>query len=242
VERGYHRQAQKARRPLRRRKRTPELASLIFSQPAAMCLAETACRPASAVLLCSGVTIRDRFSHQRGNAMPLEQLANIAEVIGMLVVAITLIFFTAQMRQSTRATRSATAIQSTSTVTVWYQTLGNNEQSSALFYNALADPEAQSPEKWAQFVYLLHGLLLAFQNSFYLAREGTLDDRITHSLTEVIVAVKDQPGWQRFWSQRRTIFFPEFQDYLDETMSVDRPVSEGVYRNINPTMAPQPPS
>ncbi len=166
--------------------------------------------------------------------MPLEQLANIAEVIGMLVVAITLIFFTAQMRQSTRATRSATAIQSTSTVTVWYQAIGNNEQSSALFYNALADPEAQSPEKWAQFVYLLHGLFLAFQNSFYLAREGTLDDRINHSFTGVIVAVKDQPGCQRFWRQRRTIFFPEFQKFVDATMSVDRRVSEGVYREINP--------
>ena len=165
--------------------------------------------------------------------MPLEQLANIAEVIGMLVVAITLIFFTAQMRQSTRATRSATAIQSTSTVTVWYQAIGNNEQSSALFYNALADPEAQSPEKWAQFVYLLHGLLLAFQNSYYLAKEGTLDERINHSLTEVMVAVKDQPGFHRYWRQRRSIFFPEFQDYLDATLSSDRRV-EGVYKNINP--------
>ena len=173
--------------------------------------------------------------------MPLEQLANIAEVIGMLVVAITLIFFTAQMRQSTRATRSATAIQSTSTVTEWYQAIGNNEQSSALFYNALADPEAQSPEKWAQFVYLLHGLLLAFQNSFYLAKEGTLDERINHSLTEVMVAVKDQPGFHKYWGQRRSIFFPEFQDYLDATLSSDRRV-EGVYKNINPTMAPQPPS
>ena len=173
--------------------------------------------------------------------MPLEQLANIAEVIGMLVVAITLIFFTAQMRQSTRATRSATAIQSTSTVTVWYQAIGNNEQSSALFYNALADPEAQSPEKWAQFVYLLHGLLLAFQNSFYLAKEGTLDERINHSLTEVMVAVKDQPGFHKYWGQRRSFFFPEFQDYLDATLSSDRRV-EGVYKNINPAMAAQPPS
>jgi len=173
--------------------------------------------------------------------MPLEQLVNIAEVIGMLVVAITLIFFTAQMRQSTRATRSATAIQSTSTVTVWYQAIGNNEQSSALFYNALADPEAQSPEKWAQFVYLLHGLLLAFQNSFYLAKEGTLDERFTHSFTEVMVGIKGQPGFHKYWGQRRSIFFPEFQDYLDATLSSDRRV-EGVYKNINPAMAAQPPS
>ncbi len=77
-------------------------------------------------------------------------------------------------------------------------------------------------------------MFLAFQNSYYLAREGTLDDRINQSLIEVIVAVKDQPGFQLFWRQRKAIFFPEFQDYIDTTMSSDRQVSEGVYRDFNP--------
>jgi len=167
------------------------------------------------------------------NAMPLEQLANVAEVLGMFVVAVTLVFLTVQMRQSTRATRSASAIQSTSTVTAWYREMGSNEQSSALFYNALADPEARTPEEWIQFVYIFHGLLLAFQNSYYLAKEGTLDERINHSLTEVMVAVKDQPGFHKYWQQRRSIFFPEFQDYMDATVSSDRRVSEGVYKGMN---------
>ncbi len=166
--------------------------------------------------------------------MPLEQLANIAEVAGMLVVAITLIFFTVQMRQSTRATRSATAIQSTSIVTTWYRELGNSEQASALFINALADPDAQTSEKWFQFVVNLHGLVLTFQSSYYLDREGTLDDSIFHSITEGIVAIKDQPGFQRFWRQRRAMLFPEFQEYVDAIMSADRRVSEGLYKDINP--------
>jgi len=166
--------------------------------------------------------------------MPLEQLANIAEVFGMFVVAITLIFFTVQMRRNIRATKSATANESVSTVTAWYREIGNSKQSSTLFYNANADPEAQTPEEWFQFVLIFHGLFLAFQNSYYLAREGTLDDRINQSLTEVIVAVKDQPGFQLFWRQRKAIFFPEFQDYVDTAMSSDRRVSEGVFKDINP--------
>ena len=166
--------------------------------------------------------------------MPLEQLANIAEVIGMIVVAVTLIFLTVQMRHNTRATKSATANESVSTVTAWYREIGNSEQSCTLLYNALADPESQTPEEWLQFVMNLHGLFLAFQNSYYLAREGTLDDRINQSLTEVMVGIKDQPGFQLFWRQRKAIFFPEFQDYVDTAMSADRRVSEGLYMDINP--------
>ena len=166
--------------------------------------------------------------------MPLEQLANIAEVLGMLVVAITLIFLTVQMHQSIRATKSASAIQSTSTVAAWYRDVGGSEQTSALLYNAFADPEAQTPEEWIQFVYVFHGLLIAFQNSYYLAEQGTLDKRINHSLTEVVVGVKDQPGFLRYWRQRKSLFFPEFQAYVDAIVSSDRRVSEGVYRSINP--------
>jgi hypothetical protein len=39
--------------------------------------------------------------------MGLQQLANIVEIFGMIVVAVTLIFLTIQMRENTRATRSA---------------------------------------------------------------------------------------------------------------------------------------
>ncbi len=166
--------------------------------------------------------------------MPLEQLANIAEVFGVLIVAITLIYLTVQMRQNIRATRSATANESVSMVVAWYREIGNSERSSGLFYNALADPEALTPEEWYQFVMITHGLLLAFQNSYYLAREGTLDDRINQSITEALIGVKDLPGFRLFWRQRKVLFFPEFQDYVDTTISTDRRHSEGVYTNIIP--------
>ncbi len=166
--------------------------------------------------------------------MPLEQLANIAEVFGMLIVAITLIFFTVQMRQNTRATKSASANESISMVAAWYREIGISEQSSALFYNALADPEAQTPEEWVQFVLLVHALFIVFQNSYYLAREGTLDDRITQSINVAIVGIKDQPGFQLYWRQRKAIFFLEFQDYVETILSSDRRVSEGVYKDFDP--------
>lgn len=165
--------------------------------------------------------------------MPLEQLANIAEVFGMVVVAITLIFLTVQLRQSTRATRSASAIQSHEMLSAWYRDVGNNEQSSNLFYNALADPDSQTPERWLQFAFLMHSAFLGFQNSYYLAKEGTIDEGVTHSLTEAMVGIKDQPGFQRVWHQRKPIYLPEFQEFVDAIISSTRVVSVGLYREID---------
>ena len=165
--------------------------------------------------------------------MPLEQLANIAEVLGMVVVAITLIFLTVQLRQSTRATRSASAIQSHDILSSWYRDVGNSEESSALFYNALADPDSQTPERWLQFAFLMHSAFLGFQNSYYLAKEGTIDEGVTQSLTEAMVGIKDQPGFQRVWRQRKSIYLPEFQDFVDAIISSTREVSVGLYKEID---------
>ena len=116
----------------------------------------------------------------------------------------------------------------------WYTRTGNNEQSSGLFLNAMADPEALSPEQWFQFVMHTHGLMLAYQNSFYLVGEGTLDPEVQRSMTEAMLAVKAQPGFVRYWEQRRDIFFPEFRLYVDSIFASDREHSEGVYRPVGP--------
>ena len=102
-------------------------------------------------------------------------------------------------------------------------------QSSALFWNYIADPSPLSPEEKFQFVMNLHGLFLSFQNSLYLVTKGTLDKQILESTTEVIVGVKDSPGFQLFWKQRKSIFFKEFQNYVESIIIEDRPVSEGLF-------------
>ena len=63
--------------------------------------------------------------------MELQQLANIAEIFGMIVVAITLIFLTIQMRENTRATRSANASTTAELTATWYYHISNNPQSSS---------------------------------------------------------------------------------------------------------------
>jgi hypothetical protein len=79
----------------------------------------------------------------------------------------------------------------------------------------------------------LHGLFLIFQNTYYLANEGTLETQIQYRLTEAIAGVKDQPGLRLFWKQRRSIFLKGFQEYVDSILASDRKNSEGLYSDGN---------
>jgi hypothetical protein len=161
--------------------------------------------------------------------MTLDQIANIAEIFGMIVVAITLIFLTAQMRENTRATKSATASATAELTATWYYDIGNNPQSSALFWLYLENPDELTTEERFQMILNLHGLFLSFQNSFYLSLQGTLDVDIRQSLTEVLVAVKHTSGIHHFWKARKKIFFKEFQEYIDGVLASEHSVAESLY-------------
>ena len=159
------------------------------------------------------------------------------EILGAIGVILSLIFVGIQIRENNRATMSAMASASADSASAWYVEIGNNDQSSTLFYQYLANPNSLSPEQKFQAVMNLHGLFLIFQNTYYLANEGTLEAQIQHTLTEAIAGVKGQPGLLLFWKQRRSIFLKGFQDYVDAILASDRTVSEGVFSagNLTPS-------
>jgi hypothetical protein len=167
--------------------------------------------------------------------LKLSDYAEIAEIISAFAIVLSLVFVGFQLSDNAKATRSATANSSISSISNWYAALGTNEQASANFFNAITNPDTRSPEEWFQYVMAFHSVMLNFQNSYYLVEEGTLDFEIRDSLTAAIAAVKDQPGFLLYWQQRKPIFFPEFQAYVDLIIVSDQVNSEGVYKKIEPT-------
>ncbi len=164
----------------------------------------------------------------------------LTEVLGAVAVVLSLAFVGVEIRESNKATRSAMAAASVEAVTAWYEALGSSAESSALFYTYLLEPASLTPEQRFQATMIFHGLFLSFQNSLYLSTEGTLAEPITHSLTEAIVGVKDLPGFQLFWRQRRSIFTSGFQTYVDKLITTDREVSEGIFADVPGTLTETP--
>ncbi len=167
----------------------------------------------------------------------LSELALFAESVSAFALVLSLIFLGFQMNGNAQATRSATANASIASLTSWYSALGHSTEASHNFYTALTNPDATSTETWFQFTMQLHGAFLNFQNSFYLEAENTLDHTIRDSMTAVLAGVKNQPGFRRYWQQRRPIFYPEFQAYIDSIIASDMVNSIGVYPEVDTTMS-----
>ncbi len=163
----------------------------------------------------------------------LKKIALLTEIIGGIAIVISLIFVGIQFRENTIATKSATANAANAITIAWYSETGNSAQSSELLWNYIKDPKSitSNAEKY-QVTLLLHGLLLSFQNSYYLAAEGTLDQNVHKSLTASIIAIKNQSGFLEYWKNRKSLFFEEFRDYITSILESESEAIEGVYKNL----------
>ena len=162
--------------------------------------------------------------------LKLSELASMAEIIGAFAVVISLIYVGVQVNDSAGAVRSASANDANVALQNWYLQIGSDQQTSELVYEALTSEEALSNHEEFQYLMMMHGAFLAFQNSFLIAEEGTIDAELLEAITAAITGVKDLPGMRRYWRQRKSYLHSGFADYVDKLMKQESDVSVDIYR------------
>ena len=160
----------------------------------------------------------------------LSDLAHLAEIVGAFAVVVSLVYVGIQVNDGVGASRSASVNDANVALQSWYLEVGSDEQTSRLFYRGLLSEEALPNEEEFQFLMIFHGVFLAFQNSYWLAEEGTLDPELLEALTAAILGVKDTPGMQRYWRQRRSYLNASFGLYVDELLERETNTSMDIYR------------
>jgi hypothetical protein len=161
----------------------------------------------------------------------LSAAALLAEIIGAFAVVVSLVYVGIQVNQSVQAARSASVNDANVALQSWYLDVGSDQQTSQIFYRGLMSQEAlPSPEEEFQFLMMFHGVFLAFQNSYWLNQEGTLDPELLDALTAAILGVKDTPGMNRYWRQRRSYLNASFADYIEELLQRETNTSMDLYR------------
>jgi hypothetical protein len=167
--------------------------------------------------------------------MDLSALSQIAEIIAAIAVVISLIFVGLQVRANTRATRSAAAYDAITGMRENFIVLGTSEQACAVWFLGITNPEALSPEETLQFFALIHSAFLAFQSSHSMAAEGTLDPEIRDSIMSSVIAVKDLPGFKKYWAERKDFFKANFREYIDDIIMRGRTLeNQKLYQNTKP--------
>jgi hypothetical protein len=141
------------------------------------------------------------------------------EIVATLSVLASLITVILELSANEKATRSATASDVALSLSSWYTEVGLQGAGGKLFRKGMRAPESLTEESRADFVYLLHGGMLLYQNAFVLGQEGTLDSSLQSVTLGTLSAITKQPGFQLYWKQRQSVFTSSFRNYVREIES-----------------------
>ena len=104
---------------------------------------------------------------------------------------------------------------------------------SDAWFNAMTSPEPLPANDEFQFLMSMHAAILGVQNSYLLSKEGTLDAEFREAVTTAIVAIKDLPGMERYWRQRRGFFHTGFAEYVDSLLAQDAIETLEIYKKAD---------
>ncbi len=147
--------------------------------------------------------------------MKLKHWASFAEIIGALAIIISLVYVGIQVNDSAGAVRSASANDANVALQAFYLQVGADRETSSTMYRGLMSEQALTNEEEYQFLMIVHGAFLGFQNSYLLVEEGTLDEEHLNFLDTTIANIHRLPGMKRYWRQRRSYLHPGFVEWVD---------------------------
>lgn len=150
--------------------------------------------------------------------MKLSEAAQLAEIVSAVGLVISLIYVGVQVTDNTSATRSAMASSASTEFTDWYEHLSSDPVLMDVWLRGVTAPETLDEQQQLRFVFLLHIVMLQFQNNYYLVEEGTLDQKMLASINNTLATIRGTPGFEFYWPLRRELFFPEYRAFVEALM------------------------
>lgn len=149
--------------------------------------------------------------------MPLEQIALIAEIASALVVALTLIFVTIQLRQNSVLLRTSAIQSASSQVEAIYHPLTTDPTLAAIFLKGGMNLDTLAPQESVRLTSWFITTMFTIQNWYLQTRQGVMDPVLLEKWSLTMTNLfRTFPGCMQLWEQRRFSFSDEFVEWVNK--------------------------
>lgn len=151
--------------------------------------------------------------------MTLEDWSALAQIAGAIGVIASLIFVGFQIRDNSRAVRSATAQAVHDNYANWYLKLSGSPETLATSNKGFVDLSSLTPQEKAQFICTFMAFMSHSQNAFHQWNAGHLADGLWHGWEALMMNLVNTKGGAAFWEERCYVFGEDFQAHVREIMT-----------------------
>lgn len=150
-----------------------------------------------------------------GGTMNWDAIGAIGEIVGAVAVVITLAYLAAQVRSGKHALRTNVRDSAFQQLQDWNLHLVQDEKLPLLFQQGARDLDGLDDAEQARFVHVAYSFIKLFENLYLHHRDGSLGAEGWGDTKAVIEIYLQQPGLQRYWQARKSLFNRDFAAYVD---------------------------
>lgn len=154
--------------------------------------------------------------------MTIQDLGNIGEFLAAIATLVTLIYLAQQIRQNTKAIRSAShhaitdSFNQLNGIVAADPAVGEYMRKGSRDYSSLTQGEEQS------FRHLWLAYFRIFETLYYQYQNGTMDKQLYESEHRSLESVIANPGVQEWWKTNTISFSEEFRNHVDGLIQAHR--------------------
>ena len=147
--------------------------------------------------------------------MSIQELGSIGEFVAAVVVVVTLIFLTLQMKQNTRAVKNSSALSGLKFWTDYSLPIAHDPVLVDIYVRGMQSFVALRPDEKVRFDLVALTFSKCAETIFRLNRDDSLDPAEWQSWERSIVDVFGRPGIREWWPERKQRYSDEFQEWIE---------------------------
>jgi hypothetical protein len=150
--------------------------------------------------------------------MNLQSLAYIGEIIGTVVVILSLVYLAVQVRQNTEAQRTENYARALERLAAFQSMLSTDSEISIIFSKGLANYSNLATQEKLRFNWVMYEAFGAFEFMFHAARKESIDDEIWSRWSDATAWYLTFPGVHTWWMSRPLPFTDSFSLFVDSLL------------------------
>ena len=150
--------------------------------------------------------------------MNLEHIYYVGEIIGVVVIILSLIYVGQQVRQNTQAIQVSSTQSFTDTWITFTSNLSQSPHLADILHRGLSEGSSLKGAEIVQFYAFLGQAFAAYQSFYFQWKRGVLDNGLWSSYRHAISDVLTNPGAAKWWQFRHHWYVQEFQDHVEKAV------------------------
>jgi len=148
----------------------------------------------------------------------LQYLANISEVVGAVVVVMSLVYLAVQVRQNTQAQRTENYSRALDRLAAMQSMFSQDSDISLIFSKGIENSSNLTPQERARFTWSMYEAFGAFEFMFLASRTDAIPEEVWTRWSSAVAWWLTFPGVQTWWRARPIPFTESFTAFVESLL------------------------